>query len=50
MLETGHNCGDRASNEAVTTAIFSTAVKKDNIPQAMAALFPKPLTKRANND
>jgi len=39
MQETGHNCGDRASNEAVTRPFSNAAVKKGNMPQAMAALF-----------
>jgi len=38
-VETGHNCGDRATNEAVTQPFSSVAVKKGNMPSAMAALF-----------
>jgi hypothetical protein len=37
--ETGHKWGDRATNEAVTQPFSSVAVKKSNMPSAMAALF-----------
>jgi len=39
LIETGHNCGDRATNEAVTQPFSSAAGKKSNMPWAMAALF-----------
>jgi hypothetical protein len=38
-VETGHNCRDRATNEAVTRPFSSGAGKKSNMPSAMAALF-----------
>jgi hypothetical protein len=50
QVETGHNCRSFASKQAVSAAFSNTAVKKGNTPEAMAALCPKPLTKRANND
>jgi hypothetical protein len=39
QVETGHNCGDGATNEAVTPLFQSSVGKKGNIPWAMAALF-----------
>jgi hypothetical protein len=38
LVETGHNCGDRATNDPVTPAISNGPAKKGNMPQAMAAL------------
>jgi hypothetical protein len=38
-VETGHNCGDRATNELVTWPFSNALVEKGNMPQAMAALF-----------
>jgi hypothetical protein len=36
--QTGHNCRDSASNEAVTAPFSGIAIEKGNMPQAMAAL------------
>jgi hypothetical protein len=36
--QTGHNCGDFASNERVIAPFSDAAVKKGNTSQAMAAL------------
>jgi hypothetical protein len=38
QIETGHNCRDFASNEAVSAAFSAAWVKKGNTPEAMAAL------------
>jgi hypothetical protein len=38
-VETGHNCGDRATNELVTWPFSNAMVEKGNMRWAMAALF-----------
>jgi hypothetical protein len=38
QAETGHNCRDFASNDAVTAPFSNGAVKKGNTRESMAAL------------
>jgi len=49
LVETGHNRRRFASDETVSAALSAARVKKGKTPLAMAALCPKPLTKRVNN-
>jgi len=33
LVETGHNCGDRATNDPVTPAMFPARLKKATCPR-----------------